>query len=310
MKNHVKSSIVTLLVLAIFNFGCQPNNNNKTTENNAIIKNNSTPNKEEEELKEVVDNLLIAAGNYDIEALDDLVSDKAMIAISSLKDGIWSNTELTIDEYFENVRKREPRPYCEIPQNYDIIVTEGRIALVRSDAILHRYGIPHTREVNNFILMKENGQWKFLNISFTVEPLAEENKKFDLEIFARGYAQSWGSKRPEFVASYFAEDGALKVNDGEPAKGSEAISKVAEGFMTAFPDMGVLFDSLVAKPNGTEFHWTLVGTNSGPAGTGKKVKVSGYELWQINEGKIKDSQVQFSIEEYNRQLEFGIDKQN
>ena len=78
--------------------------------------------------------------------------------------------------------------------------------------------------------------------------------------------------------------------------------------MTDFPDMIVRFDSLVPKSNRTEFHWTLTGTNSGPGGTGNKVKVSGFELWQIEDnGLIKNSQGHFSTQEYNRQLEFGID---
>jgi len=78
--------------------------------------------------------------------------------------------------------------------------------------------------------------------------------------------------------------------------------------MTDLPDMVVRFDSLVTRSNGTEFHWTLTATNSGPGGTGKKVRVSGYEFWQISkEGLISKSQGHFSTEEYNRQLEFGVD---
>lgn len=60
--------------------------------------------------------------------------------------------------------------------------------------------------------------------------------------------------------------------------------------MTAFPDMEVTLDDLVTKPHGTEFHWTLTGTNTGPGGTGHRVRISGYELWQLNdEGLIADS---------------------
>ncbi len=70
---------------------------------------------------------------------------------------------------------------------------------------------------------------------------------------------------------FFSENGSLTVNDDPPAIGREAITKVAEGFMSAFPDMIVGMDSLVAKPNGTKYHWTLTGTNNGPGGTGNKV---------------------------------------
>ena len=110
------------------------------------------------------------------------------------------------------------------------------------------------------------------------------------------------------IIMYFAEDGSLLVNDGEPAIGRDEIIKVAEGFMTDLPDMVVSFDSLVTKPDGVEFHWTLTATNTGPGGTGNKVKVSGFEHWHIGkEGLIKESQGNFPAEEYNRQLESGVD---
>ena len=309
MNKLLKNPILYLAVFTLFITACQSNldksgvNENITTETEE-----TTPDPEEEEIKATVEKLLFAAGNYNIEALDDMVSDKAMLGISILKDGNWSNSESTIDEYFENVKNRKLIPYCEIPNNYDIIITEGRIALVRADGILYRYGVPLNREINHFTMMKENGEWKFLNISFTVERIPEEKKKFDLDIFARSYAQAWGSKRPNFVASYFAKDGAIQVNDGEPAIGRTAITKVVQGFMTDLPDMIVRYDSLVPKSKGTEFHWTLMATNTGSGGTGNKVKVSGYEFWQLDDnGLIMNSQGHFPTEEYNRQIEFGIE---
>lgn len=39
--------------------------------------------------------------------------------------------------------------------------------------------------------MKGNETWKFLNISFTLEQLESVDKNFDLDIFARSYAQAW-----------------------------------------------------------------------------------------------------------------------
>jgi hypothetical protein len=268
----------------------------------------STPDPEEVEIKAAVENLLFAAGNYNIEALGEMVSDKAMLGISGLKHGTWSNSEIAIGDYFAGIDEEKIKPFYEIPIGYDMMVTEGRIALVRADGFTYRFGIPQSREVNHFTLMKENGKWKFLNISWTVEKIPEEKKKFDIDIFARSYAQAWGSKRPGFVASYFAEDGSIQVNHGEPAIGRDDVAKFAEGFMTDLPDMIVRYDSLVSKTDGTEFHWTLIATNTGPGGTGNKVKVSGYEFWQLDEnGFIKNSQGHFPSEEYNRQLEFGID---
>jgi predicted ester cyclase len=130
----------------------------------------------------------------------------------------------------------------------------------------------------------------------------------ELKNFGTKYAEAWCSQKPESVAEFFSENGSLKVNDNPPAVGRAAVAKVAEGFMTAFPDMEVTMDSLIDTSDGTEFHWTLTGTNSGPGGTGKKVKVSGYELWKFdNDGLILESIGSFDSDEYNRQLISGYE---
>jgi hypothetical protein len=135
------------------------------------------------------------------------------------------------------------------------------------------------------------------------------NKMTDEQLadFGKKYSEAWCSQKPESVAAFFATNGSLKVNADSPAVGREAITKVAQGFMTAFPDMIVAMDSLVTKTNGAEFHWTLTGTNSGPGGTSKKVKTSGFEVWTFSENKlIQESVGSFDADEYNRQLKEGI----
>ena len=144
----------------------------------------------------------------------------------------------------------------------------------------------------------------------TLSTETKNNKTMDKEQlaeFGKKYSMAWCSQKPESVAAFFATNGSLKVNADSPAVGLGAITKVAQGFMTAFPDMIVAMDSLVTKPNGTEFHWTLTGTNSGPGGTGNKVKVSGLELWHFDEdGLIQESIGSFDADEYNRQLKVGV----
>jgi predicted ester cyclase len=137
------------------------------------------------------------------------------------------------------------------------------------------------------------------------------NKKImeanQLKSFGKKYAEAWCSQKPDSVAAFFANNGSLTVNNGSPAIGRAAIAKVAEGFMTAFPDMVVTMDSLRTTSNGSQFHWTLTGTNSGSNGTGKKVRISGFELWQIDDdGLIHESKGSFDSEEYNRQLKYGV----
>lgn len=301
--------MLSFLVLSIFISSCTPKNDKSELSKKAISETKtSMPNPDEEEIKAAINKLLFAAGNYNIQALDSMVSDKAMLGISSLKDGIWSNSEISINEFFASVKERERSPYREIPKEFDIIVTEKQIALARADCILYRWGIPQTREINHFTLIKEKEGWKFLNISWTKYELPEEEKIFDFDNFGHGYAQAWCSKRPNFVASFFAEDGSLMVNNGEPAIGREAIINVAESFMDTFPDLVVRMDSLVTQSDKTRFYWTLTGTNDVPDGTGNKVKISGFEEWIFNkDGLIQESQGHFDDKDYKRQLAPGTD---
>lgn len=124
--------------------------------------------------------------------------------------------------------------------------------------------------------------------------------------FAERYTAAWCSQDPASVAAFFSEGGSLTVNDGEPAVGRDAITEVAGGFMTAFPDMVLLFDGLEERDGRVLYHWTLEGTNTGPDGTGNKVRISGYESWRLDErGLIAESKGHFDEAEYQRQLEVG-----
>ena len=126
--------------------------------------------------------------------------------------------------------------------------------------------------------------------------------------FAKRYAEAWCSQNPESVAAFFAENGSLRVNEGPPAVGRAAIAEVARGFMRDLPDMIVTMDDVTHDSDGTKFHWTLTGTNTGPGGTGKRLRISGYELWAISEdGLIGDSKGHFDNAEYERQLQHGVD---
>ncbi len=202
---------------------------------------------------------MLVAGNYDLQAMDSMISDKANLGIAILRNGVCKNSVSTIGEYFEAAKRRELEPYYEPVNEYKILVNEGQIAFVWADATMYKYGVARTRNIDNFTLIKE--------------------------------------------------DGVLQVNNGAPAVGAEAITKVTKGFMDAFPDMVVSLDSLITKSDKTRFHWTLTGTNSVAGETGNKVKISGFQEWTLDKDLlIQKSKGYFDAKEYKRQLENGIDK--
>lgn len=123
--------------------------------------------------------------------------------------------------------------------------------------------------------------------------------------FATRYTAAWCSQNAASVASFFAADGSLKINEGPPSVGHAAITEAAQGFMTAFPDLRVMMDRLLIQDaRRAVYHWTLTGKNTGPAGTGNFVQVSGFEEWEIGEsGLIVRSTGQFDAADYSRQLQ-------
>jgi uncharacterized protein (TIGR02246 family) len=121
--------------------------------------------------------------------------------------------------------------------------------------------------------------------------------------FATRYTAAWCSQDASRVAAFYSVDGSLSVNGGAPATGRPAITEVAQSFMTAFPDMQVLLDEVRVQGERPEYHWTLIGTNTGPGGTGHRVRISGFESWEFgDDGLILSSLGQFDEAEYRRQL--------
>jgi uncharacterized protein (TIGR02246 family) len=124
--------------------------------------------------------------------------------------------------------------------------------------------------------------------------------------FATRYAAAWSSQDPSRLASFYDEHGSLTVNDGAPSVGRAAIAATARGFMKAFPDMIVVVEEVSQEGGRTTFRWLWTGTNTGPGGTGKAVRLRGYEEWTTGaDGLILECRGHYDEAEYQRQVTFG-----
>ncbi len=128
-----------------------------------------------------------------------------------------------------------------------------------------------------------------------------------LRDFAARDTAAWCSGDATKVAALYSPNGSLSVNGGTPATGRSAIAEVAQSFMTAFPDLSVAMDNALVEGDRAVYHWTLSGTNTGPGGTGKRVRISGFEVWKMSaDGLIAESQGRFDDAAYRYQLKHGI----
>ena len=120
---------------------------------------------------------------------------------------------------------------------------------------------------------------------------------------AKAYAKAWSSGDPGGVASFYAEDGEIEINGGDPMKGRAAIAEMASGFYVEFPDLVVHCDGFRMGGKYAVFNWTLEGQHSE---TKNYVKVPGWEEWELTEdGFVAVSRGRFDAAEYDRQVAGG-----
>ena len=82
--------------------------------------------------------------------------------------------------------------------------------------------------------------------------------------------------------------------DHDPAVGQvpgpEGYRMLFTGLRTAFPDMAVTLETLVADEESIAFAYTLTGTQTGPLmgfpATGKKIKIRGMQISKFKDGKM------------------------
>lgn len=59
--------------------------------------------------------------------------------------------------------------------------------------------------------------------------------------------------------------------------GASDVRGANQQVLTDFPDLQVLVDDILVQGDPAGYRWTLIGTITGPGGTGQRVRVSGFE---------------------------------
>ena len=120
-----------------------------------------------------------------------------------------------------------------------------------------------------------------------------------IDDIAAAYTAAWNSKSPEAVASFYAEDGVIVINRGEPWQGRSRVADMAAGFYADVPDLTLTCDSVRAAGDHVIYVWTFTGHD---AGTGNPLTIHGWEEWDMDaDMKVKASCGWFDAEEYGRQ---------
>ncbi|MBI2763617.1 MAG: nuclear transport factor 2 family protein [Chloroflexi bacterium] len=104
---------------------------------------------------------------------------------------------------------------------------------------------------------------------------------------ADAYTAAWNSGSAGAVAEFYAPDGRIVINRGQPWEGRAGVAAMAAGFYADVPDLHLTCDGLRAGDDHVVYLWTYTGT---AAGTGQPVRVSGWEEWDVDQDlKVKSS---------------------
>lgn len=101
------------------------------------------------------------------------------------------------------------------------------------------------------------------------------------------------------MAAFFAPDGQIIINDGEPWLGREGVALMASGFFADVPDLQLVCDGVRVAGSHVVYLWTFTGTH---ATSKRKLRVTGWEEWDLNDAlKVDSSFGWFDADDYARQ---------
>jgi len=99
----------------------------------------------------------------------------ANIGIITEKDGKWRGPHtLTFEEWVAgNLKRTNPKKFEEPVSKYTVHISNGNLAFVLAEAIESVDGEAISDNRDYFILMKDEGKWKFLSGSYTATSITE-----------------------------------------------------------------------------------------------------------------------------------------
>jgi len=115
----------------------------------------------------------------------------------------------------------------------------------------------------------------------------------DMKSIVRQYLESLYNRGEAEAADAIIDPDVVFHEPSQAIHGREALKARAVTFRTAFPDLRVEIDDVLAEDDRVATRWTLHGTHGGEfaglAATGKSVYVSGITIWRIAGGKIREA---------------------
>jgi hypothetical protein len=123
-------------------------------------------------IQEVVERFLLHLGDREFDKVAADLAPKALVIVARDRDGQWSNSFQTGDEWVAAL-KRNPNPttFREPITNVSVTIDSDRLAYLRADFQIIRDGQAQSHGVDQFTLVRDGGAWKLAVLAYTSLPL-------------------------------------------------------------------------------------------------------------------------------------------
>jgi hypothetical protein len=126
----------------------------------------------QKDVQAAVEAFLVHLGDGEWDKVASELTPKALVVVARERDGQWTTTFQTGDEWLAALKKTTSFPKFREPlSNVKVTIDGGMLAYVRADFQILRDGKVVSRGVDQFTLVREGGAWKLAAIAYTSTPV-------------------------------------------------------------------------------------------------------------------------------------------
>ncbi len=112
----------------------------------------------------------------------------------------------------------------------------------------------------------------------------------NLSIARRWFEEVWNQRRRELIGEFIAEDGVSRGDLGELRGVREFVERMYDPFVSAFPDLHLTVDRIIAHGDEAVVCWKAEGTHRGEGlgfpPSGQPISFSGSTWIRFQDGKM------------------------
>jgi len=147
------------------------------------------------------------------------------------------------------------------------------------------------------------------------KPVEEGITEEEAKAMADRMLEMWNEGNLALVEEFFAPEVVVHYSASpDDLVGFEGVKNWITSSHTMLPDFNMAFDEVIVKGNNMVTRWTATGTNTGPLrtpmgefpATNKNVRMFGFSLTKVENGKIVEEWVIYNVLDMMQQLGFTL----